>query len=137
MTYLTAFEAQKDRIPSALKNMQHLFDRPELDFLMAWHGSALAGVGILMRCGDTALLSAGAALPEFRQMGCHAALLSARIAQAADAGCQEIYSWAEVGGQSHANMEKAGLRAVGTTTTWRYSPRKIHDHHDALPFRAS
>ena len=137
MTYLTAFEAQKDRVPAALRNMRHLFDRPELDFLMAWLGDTLAGVGILMRCGDTALLSAGAALPEFRQMGCHAALLSARIALAADAGCREIYSWAEVGGQSHANMEKAGLEPVGTTTTWRYSQRKINGDHDAVPLRAS
>lgn len=137
LTYLTAFEAQKDRIPAAMRNMRHLFDRPELDFQMAWLGNTLAGVGILMRCGDTALLCAGAALPEFRHMGCHSALLSARIALAADAGCRAIYSWAELGGQSHANMEKAGLQAVGTTTTWRYSPRKTKGGHDALPIRAS
>jgi hypothetical protein len=122
LAYLRAFEAQEDRIPAALRNMRHLFDRPELDFLMAWHGETLAGVAILMRCGNTALLCAGAALPEFREMGCHAALLAARIRLASDAGCQQIYSWAELGGQSQANMEKAGLEVAGTTTTWRYSP---------------
>jgi hypothetical protein len=89
---------------------------------MAWYGETLAGVGILMRCGSTALLCAGAALPEFREMGCHAALLDARIRLASQAGCRQIYSWAELGGQSHANMEKAGLEVAGTTTTWRYSP---------------
>jgi hypothetical protein len=122
LAYLRAFEAQEDRIPAALRNMRHLFDRPELDFLMAWHGGRLAGVAILMRCGGTALLCAGAALPEFREMGCHAALLAARIRLASEAGCRQIYSWAELGGQSHANMEKIGLKVAGTTTTWRYSP---------------
>lgn len=122
LAYLQAFEAQEDRIPSALRNMRHLFDRPELDFLMAWYGGKLAGVGILMRCGHTALLCAGAALPEFREMGCHAALLDARIELATDAGCRQIYSWAELGGQSQTNMERAGLEVVGTTTTWCFSP---------------
>lgn len=122
LAYLRAFEAQQDRIPAALRNMRHLFDRPELDFLMAWHGETLAGVSILMRSGSTALLCAGAALPEFREMGCHAAMLAARIRLASEAGCRQIYSWAELGGQSQANMEKAGLTVSGTTTTWRYSP---------------
>ena len=122
LAYLLAFEAQADRIPAALRNMRHLFDRPELDFLMAWQGGRLAGIAILMRCGSTALLCAGAALPEFREMGCHAALLAARIRLASEAGCRQIYSWAELGGQSHANMEKIGLEVAGTTTTWRYSP---------------
>jgi hypothetical protein len=122
LAYLRAFEAQEDRIPAALRNMRHLFDRPELDFLMAWYGGTLAGVAILMRCGSTALLCAGAAMPEFREMGCHGALLAARIRLASEAGCRQIYSWAELGGQSQANMEKAGLEVAGTTTTWRYSP---------------
>ena len=122
LAYLRAFEAQADRIPAALRNMRHLFDRHELDFLMAWQGRRLAGIAILMRCGSTALLCAGAALPEFREMGCHAALLAARIRLASEAGCRQIYSWAELGGQSHANMEKIGLEVAGTTTTWRYSP---------------
>jgi hypothetical protein len=55
-------------------------------------------------------------------MGCHAALLAARIRLASEAGCRQIYSWAELGGQSLANMEKIGLEPAGTTTTWRYSP---------------
>jgi hypothetical protein len=122
LAYLRAFEAQEDRIPAALRNMRHLFDRPELDFLIAWHGETLAGISILMRSGSTALLCAGAALPEFREMGCHGALLAARIRLASEAGCRQIYSWAELGGQSQANMEKAGLEVAGTTTTWRYSP---------------
>jgi hypothetical protein len=121
-TYLRAFDAQEDRFTAALRNMRHLFDRPELDFLMAWHGETLAGVAMMMRCDGTALLCAGAALPEYREMGCHAALLAARIRLASESRCRQIYSWAALGGQSQSNMEKAGLSVVGTTTTWRFSP---------------
>lgn len=120
--YLTAFGAEQDRFPAAIRNMRHLFDQPELDFLMARHGNRLAGVAMMMRCGDKALLCAGAALPEFREMGCHAALLDARIRLAAESGCREVYSWAFLGGQSHSNLEKAGLSMVGTSNTWRFSP---------------
>jgi N-acetylglutamate synthase-like GNAT family acetyltransferase len=122
LAYLRAFEAQEDRIPGALRNMIHLFDRSELDFLMSWHGKTLAGVAMWMRCGEAALLCAGAVLPEFREMGCHSALLDARILRASEAGCREIYSWAELGGQSQANMERAGLSVVGITATWRFTP---------------
>jgi hypothetical protein len=122
LAYLRAFDAQPDRIPSALRNMLHLFDRPELHFLMAWHGDTLAGVAMMMRYDDTALLCAGAALPEFREMGCHVALLAARIRLASSFGCRQLFSWAALGGQSQANMEKVGLEVVGSTTSWRYSP---------------
>jgi hypothetical protein len=124
IAYLRAFEAQPYRFPAALRNMTHLFDRPELDFLMAWHDGKLAGVGMMMRHGNTALLCAGAALPEFREMGCHAALLDARIRLASESGCEQIYSWAALGGQSQANMERAGLSVAGITTAWRYSPKR-------------
>jgi hypothetical protein len=122
-TYLRAFDAQQDRFPAALRNMAHLFDIPELVFLMAWYDEKLAGVAMMMQHGTTALLCAGAALPEFREMGCHAALLAARIRLASESGCEQIYSWAMLGGQSLANLEKAGLSVVGLTTTWRYSPQ--------------
>jgi hypothetical protein len=121
-TYLRAFEAKEDRIPAALRNMRHLFDRPELEFLMAWKNQQPAGIGIFMCCGDTALLCAGAALPQFREMGCHTALLAARIRLASTRGCRRLFSWALHGGQSQANMHKAGLVTVGVTPTWRLSP---------------
>jgi hypothetical protein len=122
LTYLRAFEAQEDRIPAALHNMRHLFDRPELDFLMAWYGENPVGVGMMMRSGNAALLCAGAALPEFRKMGCHSALLAARIRLATEYGIDELYSWALLDGQSHANLEKAGLAPVGVTAAWRFVP---------------
>lgn len=122
VTYLRAFGAAEDRIPAALRNMRHLFDLPELDFLIAWRGTVAAGVGSLMRREGAAVLCAGAALPEFRTMGCHTALLRARIQLACNQGCERLYSWAVSGGQSQANMERAGLETVGMTQAWRFSP---------------
>jgi len=123
LAYLRGFEAQEVRFPAALRNMRHLFDRPELEFLMAWHCGKPAGVGMTMRCDSAALLCAGAALPEFRQRGCHAALLAARIRSASETGCRELYSWAILNGQSQANLERAGLSVVGTAEAWRFSSR--------------
>jgi len=123
VTYLRAFGAEDDRIPAALRNMRHLFDLPELDFLIAWRETAVAGVGSMMWWEGVAVLCAGAALPEFRAMGCHTALLRARIQMACNRGCERLYSWAVSGGKSQANMERVGLETVGITQAWRFSPR--------------
>lgn len=125
LTYLRAFEAAPDRVPGALRNMRHLFSCTELEFLLAFRGSQTAGVGMLMRRGRAALLCAGAALPEFREMGCHAALLAARIQRASECGCEDLYSWTVFGGQSQANMERFGLRAVAVSPAWRLEPQQL------------
>lgn len=125
LAYLRGFEAQEDRIPAALLNMRHLFDRPELVFLMAWHRGQPAGVGMIMRCDSAALLCAGAALPQYRERGCHAALLAARIRWASETGYRQLYSWVLLGGQSQANLERAGLSVAGTTAAWRFSPHEL------------
>jgi GNAT superfamily N-acetyltransferase len=120
--YLRAFEALPERFPAAIRNMRHLFDRPELSFLMALKDGKPAGIGMLYKQGDAAVLCAGATLPEHRENGCHAALLAARIQLAADLGCQRLFSWAAAGGQSQANMQRAGLQTAGVTHAWRYHP---------------
>jgi hypothetical protein len=123
-TYLRAFDAEADRIPAAVRNMRHLFDRPELDFLMAWHDGEIVGVGMLMRIDGAALFCAGAVLATFREQGCHAALLAARARLAAARGCGAAYSWAAYGSQSQANMEARGLACAGVTQTWRFVPER-------------
>jgi len=120
--YLRAFEAEPVRFEAAMRNMRHLFSRPELSFLMAWREGRPAGVGMLYREGRLAILCAGATLPDERRSGCHAALLEARFVLAAELGCNEIYSWALLGGQSHTNMERAGLATLGVTRAWVFNP---------------
>jgi hypothetical protein len=123
-TYLRAFDAQEDRIPAAVRNMRHLFSRPELEFLLACRGGRIAGVGILMRSTGSALFCAGGVLPPFREQGCHRALLAARTRLAVASGCRSLYSWAVVGSQSHTNMEAHGLVCAGVTQAWRYLPQR-------------
>jgi hypothetical protein len=120
LTYLQGFEAQPDRFAAALKNMRHLFEIPELLFLMAWKENRPAGVGMMYQVDETAALCAGATLPQHRRQACHAALLRARIQFAIQRGSKEIFSWATDGGQSQANMERAGLRTVGVTSAWHF-----------------
>jgi GNAT superfamily N-acetyltransferase len=129
LSYLRGFEANPDRFPAAVQNMRHLFKRPDLRFLMAYRAGKPAGVGMLYCLGNVAVLCAGATLPEHRRRGCHAALLEARIRLAAEHGCESIFSWAAAGGQSHANMERAGLRTVGITSAWRLPPDRERTPH--------
>lgn len=121
-TYLQAFGAAPDRFPAAIRNMRHLFSLPEISFLWAKAGVRPAAVAMLYQSERSAVLCAGAALPQWRERGCHAALLAARIRLAAASGCDEITSWAEAGGQSQANMERAGLKVAGITEAWKLAP---------------
>ncbi len=125
--YLRGFEAEPPRVQAAVRNMRHLFARPELSFLIAWRKGRPAGVGMLYRENRMAILCAGATIPEERRNGCHAALLEARFDLAAELGCKEIYSWAVNGGQSHANMERAGLPTLGVTRSWCLAAARPRD----------
>lgn len=120
LTYLRGFEAQPDRFQAAVKNMRHLFELPELTFLMAWKGRQPAGIGMLYRVGKAAFLCAGATLPDQRRQACHASLLAARIRLAMEQGCEEIFSWAAAGSQSQLNMERAGLKTLGIIAAWHF-----------------
>jgi hypothetical protein len=124
-SYLRGFEAHPSGYAAAVRNMRYLFEQPELSFLIAWRKDRPAGIGMLYRTGTTAVLCAGATLPGMRRRGCHQALLAARLRLARDHGCHEVYSWAEAGGQSQANMEHAGLRTVGVTHAWRLEADRI------------
>lgn len=121
-TYLRAFEAEEAKIPEAVRNMRHLFELTQLDFLIAMEDAQFAAIGMLYRSGRSAVLCAGAALPGRRRQGYHAALLSARLRLAAEAGCEEVVSWADAGGRSQINMERAGLATAGVTRAWKLHP---------------
>jgi GNAT superfamily N-acetyltransferase len=123
-SYLEAFGACVDGWPRALENMRHLFSVPGLHFLFALQGGHPAAIAMMRCVGRTALLCAGATLPAYRGRGCHSALLAARLRLASELGCTSIHSWAVAGGQSHMNMESAGLQTVGTTQCWRFQGRR-------------
>jgi hypothetical protein len=118
--YLRGFEAPAANFPAAIRNMRHLFDLPELHFLIGSCGGKPAAIGMLCVFGETGLLAAGATLPGQRRHGCHHALLAARIRLARELGCTDIVSYASTGGQSQRNMEQIGLRTVNVTRAWRF-----------------
>jgi hypothetical protein len=120
--YLTGFEAAPERFAAAHRNMRHLFEVPELQFLVAWKGQVPVGVGMLYRDSRATALCAGATVPKYRRSGCHHALLAARIQTAIGQGCKQLCSWAAAGSQSHINMEDLGLMTVGVSASWRFEP---------------
>jgi GNAT superfamily N-acetyltransferase len=77
-----------------------------------------AGVGVLYANGRVGLLADAATLPEFRRRGCHQALLTHRITEAAGADCDLLTSFVEFGSASHRHLEQAGLRVAYTKSIW-------------------
>jgi hypothetical protein len=118
--YLRGFEAPPANVSAAVRNMRHLFDLPQLHFRIASREGIDAAIGMLCVSGDTAMLAAGATLPEQRRHGCHHAVLADRIRLAHRLGCTDIVSYAYEGGQSHFNMESMGLETVNVTQGWRF-----------------
>lgn len=82
----------------------------------AWHcylasvaGTVAAFGAMYVNDGAAALISA-ATLPQFRRQGCQTALLARRMADAAELGCDLVWSHAACGSTSQRNMERQGMR---------------------------
>lgn len=82
-------------------------------------GGTPAGAALLTLEDDLGYLANASTLPEFRRRGVQTALIAARIADAADAGCDAVSSQAEFGSASQRNLERAGLRVAYTKAVWR------------------
>lgn len=119
--YLRGFEAAPGNFAAAIRNMRHLFYLPQLHFRIASREGVDAAIGVLCVLGETAMLAAGATLPEQRRHGCHHAVLADRIRLAHGLGCTEVVSYAYEGGQSHLNMESMGVETVNVTQGWRFN----------------
>jgi GNAT superfamily N-acetyltransferase len=90
-------------------------------FVVEVEGRAAAGAILTIRDGTGYLAMAGT-LPEFRGRGCQRALIAARIAAAAAAGCELIAATAEFASASQRNIERAGLRVAYTKPVLRLTP---------------
>lgn len=75
---------------------------------------ALAGAATLRIDGDIAILAGAATLPAMRRRGVQAALLAARLADAADAGCAYAVLTVAPGSLSQKNAMRSGF-ALGYT----------------------
>ncbi|SEH84408.1 Acetyltransferase (GNAT) domain-containing protein [Mycolicibacterium rutilum] len=93
----------------------------------AWVDGEIVATGNLLVHGSIGLLNAGATLPAFRNRGLQTALIAARIAAAAEAGCRWIVAEAEKPAEgadnpSLNNLRRAGLRPLYARRNWVWSP---------------
>jgi ribosomal protein S18 acetylase RimI-like enzyme len=82
-----------------------------------------AGAALLALDDDLGYLANASTLPDLRRRGVQTALIAARIADAAAAGCTVVSSQAEFGSPSQRNLERAGLRVAYTKAVWRLGSR--------------
>jgi len=79
---------------------------------IALHGGVPAGGGSLRQCAGVAQLCGAATLPEHRRRGVQSALLEARLAAAAAAGCDVAVVTTQPGSKSQQNVQKQGFELV-------------------------
>jgi hypothetical protein len=89
-----------------------------LCFLAALDGEAVAAGGLALVNG-VALLAGASTVPQARRQGAQLALLEARLAVAADHGCDIAMMGAQPGSDSQRNAERQGFRIAYTRVKWR------------------
>jgi GNAT superfamily N-acetyltransferase len=87
-------------------------------FLVEEAGRAIAA-GSLAMTGGVALLSGASTVPAARGRGAQSALMAARLAYAAQQGCDIAMVVALPGSGSQRNAERNGFRIAYTRTKWR------------------
>jgi len=103
-----------------------------LVFLAEWDDIPI-GTAVLWCHDGVALLGGASTVPEARRRGAQRALLAARLAHAADAGCDLAMMCAQPGSASQRNAERQGFRIAYTRTKWRLETsmpggqRSVHD----------
>jgi GNAT superfamily N-acetyltransferase len=85
-------------------------------FFIAEVDGVPAGGGMMSIHQDVASLGGTGILPEFRNRGAQTALLSARLALAAESGCDLAMVATNPGSGSQRNVERLGFRVVYTRT---------------------
>ncbi|ODR19114.1 GNAT family N-acetyltransferase [Mycolicibacterium porcinum] len=75
---------------------------------------AVAGGGMMRLVGPIAQLAGAATAPAYRRRGVQAALLAARLAEAADAGCEIAVVTTAPGSKSQHNVQRRGFQLLYT-----------------------
>jgi len=87
------------------------------NFLAEKDGSPVAAAALIIS-DDVALLAGACTIPEARRQGAQLALNNARLAYAAEQGCNVAMVVAEPGSASQRNAERRGFRVAYTRTKW-------------------
>lgn len=75
---------------------------------------AVAGGGMMRLAGGVAQLAGAATAPAYRRRGVQAALLAARLTEAADAGCEIAVVTTAPGSKSQHNVQRRGFQLLYT-----------------------
>ena len=86
-------------------------------FLAGLAGRPIAAAALLMH-EEVALLAGACTIPQARRLGAQRALLDARLAYAAEQGCDIAALVAQPGSASQRNAERQGFRVAYTRTKW-------------------
>ena len=88
------------------------YDQPGWHCYLASVAGTVAAFGAMYVNDGTAALVSAATVPQFRNRGCQSALLARRMADAAELGCDLVWSHAACDSTSQHNMERLGMRPV-------------------------
>lgn len=91
--------------------------RGAVAFVAELGGEPIATAMLALR-DDVAVLAGASTLPAFRNRGAQNALLAARLAYAADRGCEIATMGASPGSTSQVNAERNGFRVAYTRIKW-------------------
>ena len=89
---------------------------------LAWCDGVVAGGGLMRMSDGVALLSGAATVPAHRRRGVQTALLSARLADAAEAGCDIAVVTTAPGSKSQQNVQRRGFQLLYTRAVLVKSP---------------
>lgn len=114
-TLLDGFEytqaADRDRVTTWNRMVRSL---PGITAMVAVIDGAPVGAASVLVLGETAVLGGAATRPAYRRRGVQRALIEARLAVAARAGCELAVVTADPGSSSGRNAERAGFQLVCT-----------------------
>ena len=91
--------------------------RGAVSFVAEIGGEPIATAMLALR-GDVAVLAGASTIPAFRNRGAQNALLAARLAYAAERGCEIATMGAAPGSTSQVNAERNGFRVAYTRVKW-------------------
>ena len=102
-------DADRDRVETWNRMVHSL---PGVTALVAVIDGQPVGAASVMLLGSTAVLGGAATLPAFRRRGVQRALIEARLAVAARAGCTLAIITADPGSSSGRNAERTGCQLI-------------------------
>ena len=119
--HLDGHDVPRDDREAAEAAVRGWFGKPGWRLYLARVDGVAAGSAALTVGDGLGYLANAATVPDMRGRGCQTALLTRRIADAAESGCDMVASLAEFGSGSQRNLERAGLRVAYTQAVWRMS----------------